>query len=117
MPASTKDLVSHMPKGWTGILVLTILIAVLGIPILVAGLTAHSNSVANYERQLDACERGQPYRVVQYTNTLSAIQSTSYTGDAASEGGFWITKAILLTTPGIDPNTGAVNCKQVVEKP
>ena len=106
-----------MPFSAKFVGLLILVITVLGIPIAVSELAGYASEEANYERTLAACNRAQPLRVVQYTNTLSAIDTTRKLGDYANEGGFLVSQVILLTTPGIDPNTGAISCTEVVEQP
>jgi hypothetical protein len=62
-----------------------------------------------YENSLEACERGNKLRQVVFLNVQDAIRQDP-------GAGFERQMAILLDTPGIDPEYGTIDCEALIEQ-
>ena len=79
---------------------------------------ASVDATADYFNAVDACERGNPLRGVVYRNTAISVKQSKGIGDPPKVTQvFEDNKAALLSTPGIDPETGEVDCLAVIKRP
>ena len=87
-------------------------------PAIVGRVAVSSDNERNYENQLAGCERGNPLREVVFANTENAVAQARNAGDPRRIiEQFKGNLQILLSVPGVDPETGKVKCDEVVQEP
>ena len=79
---------------------------------------AAASAQTSYRNSVRACRRGNPLRRVVFRNAEAAIKHSKGAGDPPEiTAVFERNLEILLATPGVDPDNGRVDCRDVVDKP
>ena len=76
------------------------------------------NATAGYYNAVDACERGNPLRHVVFGNASISIEQSRGIDDPQKVTQVFIdNRKALLSVPGVDPETGEVDCLAVIDQP